>query len=347
MAYIRSSSLVVTGVLLPILGAVVVSSRFYSRRLKRAPLGLDDWLCLPALVNSKRVVVTDPDASPRAGPTIRFEYKLSYAFSILQPLTLGTIKLSILFFYRRIFQGQTFSLISWVLITLVVLWTLGFSILGVFACGTHFARYLDKSDSTRYCANGKVALLVSCISDVVLDIAILVLPIPLVAVVAGILRLVAYVKIRAANGYIYGMEHKPTAALTTRIHDLGKPHLIFGVKISNGMAISSLLVLLANIETGVALIAACLPTLRPLFQAAHHISLMKSIRNRIAPERSHSRTRSKPSEDHNGVERALVDDVVASTQKAFCSYGSTLWLEAYMTEQKTVQADENHIHFRV
>ena len=52
MSYINGGSVIAIGVLFPILGTAVVAARFYIRRSRKLQLGLDDWLCLPALVCS-------------------------------------------------------------------------------------------------------------------------------------------------------------------------------------------------------------------------------------------------------------------------------------------------------
>lgn len=50
MTYVNGGSVLAVGILLINLGVVAVSARFYVRRQKRLSMGLDDWLCLPALV---------------------------------------------------------------------------------------------------------------------------------------------------------------------------------------------------------------------------------------------------------------------------------------------------------
>lgn len=50
MSYIKGKSVIAIGVLFPALGAAAVTARFYVRRNRKISLGVDDWLCLPALV---------------------------------------------------------------------------------------------------------------------------------------------------------------------------------------------------------------------------------------------------------------------------------------------------------
>lgn len=50
MSYINGKSVIAIGVLFPLLGTVAVTARFYVKRNRKISLGVDDWLCLPALV---------------------------------------------------------------------------------------------------------------------------------------------------------------------------------------------------------------------------------------------------------------------------------------------------------
>lgn len=49
MTYINKRSVLAVGILFIILGIVAVFARFHVRR--KIGLGLDDWLCIPALVS--------------------------------------------------------------------------------------------------------------------------------------------------------------------------------------------------------------------------------------------------------------------------------------------------------
>ena len=98
----------------------------------------------------------------------------------MSPLGLGFIKLSILFFYRRIFRGRVFDILSWTLITLVVLWTLGFTLVQIFDCRTRFYVNWGSLADLQKCLSSFKQLLACSVSDVIIDIFILILPLPLV-----------------------------------------------------------------------------------------------------------------------------------------------------------------------
>ena len=99
----------------------------------------------------------------------------------MQVIVLGTIKLSVLFFYRRIFRGKAFDYYSRGIIAIVVAWTIAFFFTVLFECGTKF-EYLwsTLSDLLTHCTNGVMYLKAYAISDVITDGLILATPIPIV-----------------------------------------------------------------------------------------------------------------------------------------------------------------------
>lgn len=100
-------------------------------------------------------------------------------------LGFGFIKLSITFFYRRLFVTAKNTLFDWatkVAIVIVVLWTVSFFFGFLFSCGTHIsAAWGSVQDDVMYCGaaiNLDNALVVS---DLMTDVMILCLPLPVVS----------------------------------------------------------------------------------------------------------------------------------------------------------------------
>ena len=50
VTYATPGSMIALGAAFPALGIVAVALRFYTRRIQKAPLKLDDWLTIPVLV---------------------------------------------------------------------------------------------------------------------------------------------------------------------------------------------------------------------------------------------------------------------------------------------------------
>ena len=52
MSYINGGSIIAIGIVFPVLGAAAVAARFGVRHKRNTALGVDDWLCIPALVRN-------------------------------------------------------------------------------------------------------------------------------------------------------------------------------------------------------------------------------------------------------------------------------------------------------
>lgn len=94
-------------------------------------------------------------------------------------LCLGCTKASALFFYQRLFcvgRKTTLNHIIVASIVVVALWTLTFEFLTGFQCGTHFTALWDGS-YLKYCTISFPFLYGEAISDFLLDVWVLCLPI--------------------------------------------------------------------------------------------------------------------------------------------------------------------------
>lgn len=98
-----------------------------------------------------------------------------------------TLKLAFLFFYRRIFRGKVFNIVSWTLIGIVVAWAISFFVAILAACGTHIrANFQTLGALKAECVNTFNILVCLAVFDVVVDLAIMILPIPLVRVLSTV-----------------------------------------------------------------------------------------------------------------------------------------------------------------
>lgn len=105
--------------------------------------------------------------------------KLSFAFIVLQPLALGFSKASILLFYRRVFCGNVFNISSWFLLACVGMWSIAMFLASLLQCAGNTSDFWTRQSTTARCH----ALPISgtfITFDVILDLAIMLLPIPLV-----------------------------------------------------------------------------------------------------------------------------------------------------------------------
>lgn len=134
------------------------------------------------LAREGRSNTLSPGRSPPSTPLFAHgPLQLEFPFNLFQILALATIKFSILFLYRRIFRGQAFNIASWVLIGIVIAWAITFVVALLAACGTSFAANFQMLAALkRECVNTFKILKAFAVSDVAVDLAILIMPIPLI-----------------------------------------------------------------------------------------------------------------------------------------------------------------------
>lgn len=109
----------------------------------------------------------------------------------LQPLALGFIKLSVLFFYRRIISvSKTFNILSWFMIAVTIGWMIAFFFGLFFDCGTNISdNWGSLATIGENCPFGFLPTIIYTILDACLDLFVLVLPIPWVCYCSGFLAL--------------------------------------------------------------------------------------------------------------------------------------------------------------
>ena len=111
-------------------------------------------------------------------------YQVEWAFQMMQVLALGCVKLSFLFFYRRIFVNRSsswFGKIIAALIVIVVMWTVSFFFALLFACkGNWSAWWGSVLDLATKCVQTLQLELALVVSDFIVDVLIMIVPIPMV-----------------------------------------------------------------------------------------------------------------------------------------------------------------------
>ncbi|GAM85365.1 hypothetical protein ANO11243_033720 [Dothideomycetidae sp. 11243] len=176
----KDGLLAVCGTLLG-LSTAAVGFRFVARKKQRLAIQADDAFAVISLVS----VIND-----------------------------ATIKISALYFYRRLFcikgMVKPFDRVTMGSIIIVTLWWVVFQFLTFFQCGTHFAAQWNGT-RIKYCTIQFPFFLGLVISDFLLDLWILVLPIPNAdnsssGLGASIARIAIYVQVEK-GGLAYSMHH--------------------------------------------------------------------------------------------------------------------------------------------
>lgn len=99
---------------------------------------------------------------------------------------LGCLKASLLLFYKRIFYAGTHRFLRWSLLAtlaLTVAWTIAFCFTFLLICHRKFDAYWTTLvDEKKYCLDTVMIHNVYGVTDVVLDLIVILLPIPMVSI---------------------------------------------------------------------------------------------------------------------------------------------------------------------
>ncbi|PQE08396.1 integral membrane protein [Rutstroemia sp. NJR-2017a WRK4] len=338
--YEKAGPNLAVAIALPILATIVVFGRIYVRRKQKLPLGIDDWLMIPALVLLYLVLLsiqtrltlrkgiarhglgyptphegmmpprTDLSTiNPAIVTTAKYELladgllQSEYAMLALSTPALGCIKMSVLFFYHRIFcpnRTGTARLVIIGMMVLVSLWTMGFGFTVIFPCKVDFnAWWGPTEDLIKKCISPFDLLFALTLSDFITDALVLIIPLPLL----WKLQLSTAKKISVSAVFLLGTV--AVAASLTR--------LVF-VTIARNITITGTLYWLM-VELGLGLIAACLPTISFLFKGLTTGSLVSSLKMRSARSRSRSRVYSTQHSQQRNMSTASHAELAAKREE--------------------------------
>ncbi|KAM0306998.1 hypothetical protein ACHAO8_010729 [Botrytis cinerea] len=206
---------------------------------------------------------TPPDLTPEAIfsqklPQITITQKIQFLFQLLMISAQGLIKLSIVALYRRIFvhsNKSAFGITTLIAYFILTCWTLGFLLAFAFNCRLHFfALWGSELDLLKYCNQGFGGEQAIVISDFLIDIFLLIMPLPMIfRLHLSVWKRVGLVGVFLLGGIAIAASIVRLAvimAITSRGFDYTEDEdLTVGTALYWGM-----------IETGLALVAACLPT---------------------------------------------------------------------------------------
>ncbi|KAI4193268.1 MAG: hypothetical protein LQ346_003963 [Caloplaca aetnensis] len=311
---------------LPFLGILLVALRFYSRIKYKSGLGPDDWLIVPAMVIVTGMGVTllvgvgrgvvahttkpNPDTSKNAQlyqttPEQEFMKKVEFIIYVIMVPAYGFIKLSVIYFYRRIFVKATpdsrFNIVTHVTSIIVVAWTIVFFFLEIFKRGSYVPDNWGPLIKAKQGINGAVLNNGLFVSDFITDLWIVLLPIPL------IVRLnMSTTKKLTVIGVLLLGAMSFCAAIVRMVFNVQIVNAGLAKKTDVNMGLTTLMYW-SMVEAGLSLIAANLPSVYSFFsQNASLQSTFSSLRSRLSlrsfrsTEKLRGRSRSKPYEHMDG-----------------------------------------------
>jgi hypothetical protein len=180
---------VLTGV-----GIILTGLRIYVRisgkKSSRTGLSTDDFFILLGLVvvivctglqfHNAIDGLSGEAASDRAAKAkILVEHKIDFSMIVIEKIAFGAIKLSLLFFYQRMFGfWPSFRRINSTVMVVVSLWAISFLVADLLLCGRYpqYQWAIDQTKAKEQCGDKGALLIAFAATSVITDLAVLVLP---------------------------------------------------------------------------------------------------------------------------------------------------------------------------
>ncbi|KAH6678731.1 hypothetical protein B0J14DRAFT_330726 [Halenospora varia] len=260
----NATAIVVVSVVFPVIAAAFVGLRFQCRRLLNLGFGKDDYWIVVAWIISTALVVPSfvgvysggigqhvDDVTPEQ---YRVAGKIGFVSQLMYLASVTPIKISIIYFYLRIFgTNKTFKWVSYGILLSVVLWFIAFFFATLFQSAPISQNWtgighIIRDDIMYYTAYG---------TELTTDIIIMFLPVPIIKNLhldrgkklrlMGIFWLGAFCIVSAAVRLYYVTQLKTPKGLADPTYEV------------------TYILVWTAIEPCTSIICACLPVLGPLF----------------------------------------------------------------------------------
>ena len=136
---------------------------------------------IPTFLSPPQPPLSNLPSSPHPTQTKKLSlHQVRYASQLLDLLSFASAKLSVLFLYRRIFALPTFTRIANVFIAIVCAWAIAFFFTLALQCMPVSVQWtMLGMDQAPHCINLQPVSYTNSISDFVLDLVVLALPVPM------------------------------------------------------------------------------------------------------------------------------------------------------------------------
>ncbi|TEA15717.1 Satratoxin biosynthesis SC1 cluster protein 4 [Colletotrichum sidae] len=198
--------------------------------------------------------------------------KFGYAAQVIYALSLGSLKISICWMLQRIFFVRPFKIAAWVAMGLAAAWMLMTILIGLLICRP-IAMQWDPTIPGGECGDQTTAFAAVVVVDIIVDVFIFVLPIPMV------LKLQVSRAHRIALMGIFG------AGILTIVFGALRLASVYAVDFNDFSFTSPTAMIWTSAEMGVALMVSSSPILRPVFDRVfgRFISTLRSSAGRTDP----------------------------------------------------------------
>ncbi|KAL8724087.1 MAG: hypothetical protein Q9166_008138 [cf. Caloplaca sp. 2 TL-2023] len=182
--------------------------------------------------------------------------KTDQATQVLFGCSITATKVSILFFYNRLFPFRTFYVVSLITGIASTLWWVGLMLTAFLHCRP-LAYYWDRSIPNGYCVNDNLIGYSITSVNIVTDLIVLILPIPwLWGMNMAIPKRMAVVGLFVLGSFVC-------------VAGIVRLPLLSEFKLSDATYTSISVGVWVNVECNIGILSACLPILRPLFSTKY------------------------------------------------------------------------------
>ncbi|KAI1105521.1 hypothetical protein F4804DRAFT_131010 [Jackrogersella minutella] len=256
------SKIIVSGVVLILLTALWTYLRFWSLRKARRAFLMEDWLNVGAVVLFYALVATDfimvllggmghHDSELQDWHLVRL-LKAIFARQFLYAASLGLVKISVILMFMRTFLVGRFMFAAKATIAFTVAWMLQVTLINLLICQPISTNWnLQTAGAT--CGNQRAAFASVSAVDIVNQVVILMLPLPMVW------RLGLEIRYRIVTACIF------TVGILTVVFGAINLYMLLQIDFSDVSYTAAQTTLYGASETGVAIIVSNCPLLRPVF----------------------------------------------------------------------------------
>ncbi|KAI1321948.1 hypothetical protein F5Y16DRAFT_388028 [Xylariaceae sp. FL0255] len=256
-----------------VLPTIFFGLRLWARRLRRAGLSADDYICLAALIIAYTTCALQLDAAINGDlgqhqkdingepdltdPRFLVYERTKLATNVISPIGFGLVKISIVVLYEKIFHNiRPFRICAYVMIGLLGSWILAFFFSNLFICYPVTA--LIEPFYGNKCLNQPAIFLSTLVTDLIFDVLILLMPIPVVLK----LQLPWRDRIGVLGMFLLGTV--VVIVSSVRLEQLLEVNSLYLLFYADETYYTSPAFFWANIELAIAIMSACLPTLKPI-----------------------------------------------------------------------------------
>ncbi|KAI9760262.1 MAG: hypothetical protein M4579_001776 [Chaenotheca gracillima] len=281
--------IIIVTIVFLMLATTAVCLRFYARYMRRVQCVIEDYMVLAALILYYGHSAINIMAQYMGGvgrhttevPSDALErlLKLVLALQVIYAFEIGLLKISICVLLIRVFFVKPFRIAAKVVMSLCVMWAVMTILIGFLIC-TPLSYNWNLNTPYGHCGDQNAAYVAIGVVDIVTDMMILALPIPM------LWKLQIPVANKIALSSVFGL------GLFTIIIGILRVVALVTIDFSDFSYSAKGIFIWSDLEPGIGIVVACGPLLRPLFE--------KIFPAAAAAIGRHTHTNNKGNHSHDG-----------------------------------------------